>query len=237
VNLRLNNQKSLLTVACRHMRMEVVKFLVSQPAFDGEESLALHAIPEALDRFPEVLPVLAAAPGVDINAVLPRECVLKWRKGSEDPDPAPVENLNALGFALRRSSSRSVAILAQIPSLDPAHPDGNGRNILFHAPVFVYFDFTRLIAGRGVDVNAQDQDGNTALHAAVIDGRPEALVQLVLLGIDRSIRNAKGETAWALAQKSAGLPVKELGDEPESVRDYTVKMVGLVMRKHSIAPY
>jgi ankyrin repeat protein len=237
VNIALNHQQSLLTISSRHVQITIIEFLINDPSFDAERSLALHAIREALERFPELLLSLGMAPGVDINAVLPADSFAKRRKSTDNLDAAPVEHMNALGLALRRGWSRALTILMQIPSLDPARRDGKGRTALFYAPLFMFFDFTRLLGGGVLDLNAQDEEGNTALHAAVIDERTEGFLQLLLLGVDRSIRNAKGETAWTLAQKCAMLPVKELIDEPEGLHEYTVKMVGLIMRRPSEVLY
>jgi ankyrin repeat protein len=73
-----------------------------------------------------------------------------------------------------------------------------------------YFLVMRALVNRGAVPNAQDNEGNTALHLAVSPPNGilyikcpslELLEELVKLGVDVNIRNKKGETVLDLVQK------------------------------------
>jgi ankyrin repeat protein len=73
-----------------------------------------------------------------------------------------------------------------------------------------YFPAMQLLVSRGAIPNAQDNEGNTALHLAVSPPNDilyikcpslELLEELVALGVDVNIRNKKGETVLDLLQK------------------------------------
>jgi ankyrin repeat protein len=58
----------------------------------------------------------------------------------------------------------------------------------------------------GLDLGAQDQNGNTALHAAVTGRGSEQIIKYLVndAHADPSIRNAKGQTVFAAAQAKRG---------------------------------
>ncbi|MBR5879374.1 MAG: ankyrin repeat domain-containing protein, partial [Akkermansia sp.] len=51
----------------------------------------------------------------------------------------------------------------------------------------------------GADINAQDEDGDTVLHDAVIANEPEIVQMLLEAGADVSIRNEEGQTPEDIA--------------------------------------
>ena len=52
------------------------------------------------------------------------------------------------------------------------------------------------LLGRGASINAQDNDGETALHSACHQGKTEFAKFLLLRGTDPSIKNNEGKTAF-----------------------------------------
>jgi ankyrin repeat protein len=68
----------------------------------------------------------------------------------------------------------------------------------------------RLLASLSLAVDAVDDAGNTALHAAATGrGTPAIIAALVELGADPVAANAKGETPLALAQTRASPEIVE----------------------------
>ena len=65
-------------------------------------------------------------------------------------------------------------------------------------------DLARTIVEQGVDVNATDENGNTALHDAVRRGFGTVIELLAARGADLDIANAEGQTALALAEIPSG---------------------------------
>ncbi|MBI3050447.1 MAG: ankyrin repeat domain-containing protein [Acidobacteria bacterium] len=63
----------------------------------------------------------------------------------------------------------------------------------------ITFEAVRLAAERGVDVNAANADGNTALHTAAARGYNSVVKYLVDKGARLDVRNKKGQTPLAAA--------------------------------------
>ena len=66
------------------------------------------------------------------------------------------------------------------------------------------------LIARGVDINAQDQEGGTALMWAVARKHPECVKLLLRDGANRGVRRKSGETAMDLAKRSAQLEMVSL---------------------------
>ena len=73
-------------------------------------------------------------------------------------------------------------------------------------------ELARTIVEQGVDVNATDENGNTALHDAVRRGFGTVIELLAARGADLDIANAEGQTALALAEIPS--PPREGNDSP-----------------------
>jgi ankyrin repeat protein len=233
VNVRTGQRASLLTKACARRNREIVEFIVEAPSFSADESLALDAVAVALETCPDALPVIAGAPGVDVNAVLPRRPVKNKdaRDAAAVLDGEQIEDVNALGYALRKSWISTLTTLLAIPSIRPAQRDGRGRTPLFHAIASQWMDIDVFFAFPGMDIDAQDDDGCTALHAAVANQRGEAIVQLVLFGADRTIANKRGETAWMLAHRAADGAQDREEQQPDEPHEYIRKIVATIKRR------
>lgn len=65
-------------------------------------------------------------------------------------------------------------------------------------------------------MNAQDQDGNTPLHAAARKGFSDVVELLLAHGADRDIKNNNGKTALMVARKHEHKKVIELLKPNES---------------------
>jgi hypothetical protein len=64
----------------------------------------------------------------------------------------------------------------------------------------------RYLQELGLDLNAQDKDGNTALHAAIGGRASEPIIAYLLndAKADTTVRNAKGQTPYEFAQAKRG---------------------------------
>ena len=79
--------------------------------------------------------------------------------------------------------------------------DAKGRTTLFPCHVRRDADAVRLLMQRGVRINAQDNEGNTALMMAVT-GDSSGVQALLDAGADPNIKNKAGKTALQIAQEN-----------------------------------
>jgi ankyrin repeat protein len=128
---------------------------------------------------------------------------------------------------LRAAKSGDVELVKALVAggADPAHTMPNGATALMYAaglgwrngsPLAPSYDqgsdeeaiaTIDLLLELGLDLNAQDKDGNTALHAAIGGRASDAIITHLVKDVraDLAVRNAKGETALgaALAKRDA----------------------------------
>jgi ankyrin repeat protein len=209
VNFRNSSNESLLTYACLLSDVPIVRTILSSPTFDPSKQDPVHALGAAIraDVGP-LIPILMQVPGVDINAPLPpginglRVRGIAMNGGSVPPDesddegdsnsfaelPAGVPPLIA---AARLDRSDVTTILLTTPGVDLNVRGEFGQTILCE----LLHDSTRLfhfIDTEGIDINATDFDGETALFYAILQHEPTIIAALVRKGIDLNIRNVHG---------------------------------------------
>jgi len=74
-----------------------------------------------------------------------------------------------------------------------------GMELLLHAIDRDSLALVKELAERGVDINAQNNGGGTALHHAAYRNRPDIAIYLLERGADYSLKNNDGKTARELA--------------------------------------
>ena len=131
-----------------------------------------------------------------------------------------------------KSGDIEVVRLLLAAGADPHHEMPNGATALMYAaglgwrngsPLAPSYDqgpeeeaiaTIELLMEQGVQLNARDEDGNTALHAAVTGRASETIIRFLVTeaGADPSIRNADGLTPLgaAEARRSGGEPIADL---------------------------
>lgn len=102
----------------------------------------------------------------------------------------------------------------QAKGLDFTKTFKDGKTVFHVAADKGDVNILKKLAGVKADINAQDKDGNTALHkAALVAKNDEALKYLVSLGADKSIRTEFGETAYDLAKENEILAKNNVSTE------------------------
>jgi ankyrin repeat protein len=86
---------------------------------------------------------------------------------------------------------------------DPQEKDANGMSLLHWAALGNRADLVKLLAARGVSVNAVDKFGFTPLlYSSTVDfGDAKTTMALLAAGADPSIKDQHGETAWEHARQ------------------------------------
>ncbi len=108
-----------------------------------------------------------------------------------DPNMTPRNGVPSLQAAIGTSKMgyyRNRRDRAGIPTPDPADAEK------------LALELARIAVDSGVDINAVDDGGNTALHDAVRGGFGSVIELLAARGADLDIANADGQTALALAE-------------------------------------
>jgi len=160
-----------------------------------------------------------AAYGADVDAM---KLLVSYGADPTLPTLKPAERPET-GDAGRRES-RDVSRLPPIPTGGPGVPplaaaagagygEGFAGNSHRHAPGGMLAAVRYLVEELGVDVNARDHEGNTAVHHAASRGDLEMIRYLVTKGADVKAVNREGQTTVDMANG----PVQRVQPWPETI--------------------
>jgi uncharacterized protein len=162
-------------------------------AAQARDMMAINAFldaginPNAQDADGRTVLIAAAARG-DL------EVVNKLLSRGADPNVKDKRNYTALSHASEAMYEDAVDALLSRPEVDPNSRGLNNRPVLL---AYVWRDnkarVEKLLA-RGADVNAQDADGDTALHGAAQTGNVEIIRMLLDKGANPNAQNRSGGT-------------------------------------------
>jgi ankyrin repeat protein len=161
-----------------------------------------------------------AAYGADVDAM---KLLVSYGADPAIPTMKPAERPET-GDAGRRET-RDVSGLPPIPTGGPGVPpllaaagvgygEGFAGNSHRHAPGGMLAAVTYLVEALHADVNARDEDGNTAVHHAASRGDTEMIRYLVSKGADVTLVNRAGQTTIDLANG----PVQRVQPWPETIK-------------------
>jgi ankyrin repeat protein len=142
------------------------------------------------------------------SAEAPIEIVSALLKHGADPALTDGSGLNAWWYC--KHAECALLLQTKLP-FDPSWRDASGGSVLHHMIAWshrIYDHSSELLKywrAQGLDINAQDADGNTALHAMAqiydsIHDKP-SMVYLLDLGADWGTRNLQGKTPKDLIKK------------------------------------
>ncbi|MEM7394456.1 MAG: ankyrin repeat domain-containing protein [Verrucomicrobiota bacterium] len=150
---------------------------------------------------------------VDAATVLPEEPILLAKKkkrgkkgrGNKHPKPVKISAKSTRTISLQDQTNDRLSSLGTSDDRDPsrlaAQTDAKVNRLLgqqTREKRFLSAVQTRIF--NGADINSKDSTGRTYLHAAVINGFPDAARFLVKNGADVSIKDATGMTPLDLAK-------------------------------------
>jgi ankyrin repeat protein len=157
-----------------------------------------------------------AAAGGDLNVVK-----LLLERGA-DVNVADNSGYTALHHAIEARYDDVSEVLLSHPKLDPNARGLNGVTTLMSYVWRERKDAVQKLLDRGADVNAQDDDGDSALHGAAQNGNIEIMDLLVAKGANLNLKNKVGGTPlmWAAVygHEDAARRLLERGADP-SLKD------------------
>ena len=132
-------------------------------------------------------------------------------KADPEIDTVNSEGYTPLQLAVRRSYNEKVVELLLRHDADLNIPDPTGKNVLLASVGSNQKDYIRMLVSKGIDINSQDDDGNTSLHYplsnVIRDKRylpysKEIVKVLIEEGADPHIKNKDGKSPTDLAMES-----------------------------------
>ncbi len=216
-----NDGQTPLGAAIGNGQLEIARFLLEHGADASAGSYGSSPLSQAFGRYNDdwkPLAELLVAKGADVNApddsgqsLLVRALQngsdrqkdrVAWLLAHGVDVNTPTRGVAPLNTAFASSNIEVVKLL--LDKADVKHPDDAGQTPLFGAVQSGKIDIVRAVLERGAPVNAQDVDGNSALHlAARGDGRgaPNADLLKTLLdaGADANLANARGDLPLHIA--------------------------------------
>lgn len=143
------------------------------------------------------------------------------------------------------------AFVGDVDMVKKAVADGldvNARNpvsgdpLLFTAALMGHTDIIAFLLDKGADINVQNREGNTSLHAAAFLGRAEAAELLLKHGINVHVRNIQGGTAmdnatldWDTTQAILNI-IRVIAVNKAEVMAGRAKIIRLLSRKMKDTP-
>jgi ankyrin repeat protein len=132
-------------------------------------------------------------------------------KANPDIDAVNTEGYTPLHLAVRRPDNEKAIRLLLQQGADVSITDSTGRNALLVSVGFRMTEYIELLVSKGININSQDDDGNTALHYPLMKvlenkiflPRSKEIVKiLVERGADPYVRNKEGKSPMDLAVES-----------------------------------
>ncbi|GGC41636.1 hypothetical protein GCM10011386_37210 [Parapedobacter defluvii] len=124
-----------------------------------------------------------------------------------------VGSTTLLEYALTANAPLPLLKVITAAGADPVRSDSYGRTLLYKACGLRMNSPQRTaelldwLLGEGADPNEATVEGKTALHAAIVAGKMEAVARLLEHGADPNIADKKGETAFHYAAVGQHNPV------------------------------
>ncbi|CAG5128326.1 unnamed protein product, partial [Candidula unifasciata] len=223
--------------ACIDDNLEMVEFLVEHGAdidvCDNEGWTPLHATASCafLDIARYLIKHNANVAAVNNDGDLPIDIA-----DNKDMERLLQEEMNRQGIdaeAARNEEEQRMLEdanqwLADKTVKEIQHPK-TGATALHVAAAKGYISVINLLLKAGVDINAEDHDGWTALHAAVHWDQKEAVEILVNHLCDMHHKNKAGHTVFDLAEDDMLQLLKELRDKQTSIRNEQEKGSDIIL--------
>ncbi|KAL8993727.1 MAG: hypothetical protein Q9188_007253, partial [Gyalolechia gomerana] len=105
----------------------------------------------------------------------------------------------ALLRAIDNGHSEVVQIMLERSIADIHDKDFDNRTFLHGAAVNGYAEISKLLVGKGLDKDTQDNQGRTPLHDASRNGKAEAVTTLLALGANAGLKDKYDRTPWDVA--------------------------------------